>query len=258
MPTTEPDPRDRRLVLAASGLALLGATAAAGRPAAAQSAAPANPALARPSPENAVLVYVDYVTGLDNLMNTLPARQFRNNIAAFAKFSPLFRMPTAVFGEENAYYGTFLPEIAPLVANGATRFERTRVSCYVPAFAEWLRATGRRHVVVGGISLDNCTMHTTLDLLREGYSVHVIADVSCTNSRLAEEAALMRLDRAGAVVTNWLSTLTEIGDDFAGPYGQGMMAIIREHWPASTVGEVQDLSPDGRGFQAPDWVPRRA
>jgi hypothetical protein len=28
-----------------------------------------------------------------------------------------------------------------------------------------------------------------------------------------------------------------------------MMEIIQAHWPASTTGEVRDLTPDGAGFQ---------
>jgi hypothetical protein len=45
--------------------------------------------------------------------------------------------------------------------------------------------------------------------------------------------------------------LTELGRDFAGPYGQGMMQIIQAHWPASTLGAIHDMTPDGHGMQLP-------
>lgn len=243
---------DRRLLIAATAVA----AAVAAPPAHAQSPATAagNPALSRLTPDNAVLVYVDYTTGLDNLMNTIPARQYRNNIAAFAKFVPLFGMPTAVFGEENAYYGTFLPEVAALTRAGALTFPRTQVSGYVPDFARWLAGTGRRNVILGGISIDNCTLHTTLDLLRNGYNAYVVVDVSSSNNRLVEDAAMLRLTQAGAVMCSWLNVLTELGGDFAGPYGRGMMAIIQQHWPASTIGLVEDTTPDGAGMQPPAWL----
>lgn len=214
--------------------------------------ASANPALTGFTPANAVLVYVDYVTGLDNLMTTIPGKQYRNNIAAFAKFSTLFKMPTAVVGEENSYYGTFLPEIKKLIAEGGKSFApRSSVTAYTPEFASWLKSTGRQNVVIGGISIDNCTLHTSLDLLRNGYNVFVIVDVSSTNSKLAEDAAVQRLIQAGAVPVSWLNALTELGTDFAGPHGKGMMEIIQAHWPASTVGVVNDTTPDGRGMQLP-------
>ncbi|MGG5889124.1 isochorismatase family protein [Falsiroseomonas sp. HC035] len=210
-----------------------------------------NPALRRMTPESAVIAYVDYVTGLDNLVTTIPGPVFRNNIQAFARFSPLFKLPTAVFGEENQYYGSFLPEIRTLIDAGAATFPRSTPSGCTPDFMAWLQAKGRRDVIIGGISIDNCTLHTALDLLRAGYNVQVVVDVSGSNSRLAEDAALARLQAAGSVNAGWLNTLTELGADFAGPFGAGMMQVIQRHWPASTTGQVQDTTPDGHGMQLP-------
>lgn len=212
-----------------------------------------NPALVGFKPDDTVIVYVDYVTGLDNLITTIPGRAYRNNIAAFAKFAALFKdTPVGVMGEENDYYGTFLPEIATVIAGGARTFApRSTPTGYNPEFAAWLASTGRRNVLIGGISIDNCTLHTSLDLLRNGYAVFVVVDASGTNSAMAEEAAVRRLMQAGAVPVSWLNALTELGTDFAGPHGRGMMEIIQKHWPASTVGAVHDTTPDGHGMQLP-------
>lgn len=206
-------------------------------------------ALHRPTPESAILVYVDYVTGLDNLMTTIPARQYKNNIAAFAKLNRLFRLPTVVLGEENEYYGSFLPEIA-VVDHDVRRYGRTQISGFVSDFRDWLAQSGRTDVIIGGISIDNCVLHTTLDLLRAGYNVFVVTDVSGTNSDIAERTAIMRMRDAGAVMTGWLAIATELAVDFASPYGDGLKQIIATHWPASTVGTVEDTTPDGHGLQA--------
>ncbi len=251
--TSQTGKRARSTVLAA--VAALAVTVPIAPSVQAQSAsrpASTHPALSGFTPANAVLVYVDYVTGLDNLMTTIPGKQYRNNISAFAKFSALFKMPTAVVGEENNYYGTFLPEIKKLIGEGGKTFApRSTPTAFTPEFAAWLKSTGRQNVVIGGISIDNCTLHTSLDLLRSGYNVFVIVDVSSTNSKLAEDAAIQRLIQAGAVPVSWLNALTELGTDFAGPHGKGMMEIIQAHWPASTVGTVDDTTPDGRGMQLP-------
>lgn len=211
-----------------------------------------SPALAGFGVDDTAIVYVDYVTGLDNLMTTIPGRQYRNNIAAFAKFAGLFGVPAGVLGEENAYYGTFLPEIRALIDAGARTFQsRSTPTGFTAEFAEWLAATGRKNVLIGGISVDNCTLHTALDLLRHGYNVFVVVDVSSTNSKMAEDAAIQRLIQAGAVPVGWLTALTELGRDFAGRHGKGMMQIIQTHWPASTTGPVFDTTPDGHGMQLP-------
>lgn len=212
---------------------------------------PAPPALQRVTPDAGVIVYVDYVTGLDNLMNTIPSAQYRNNVAAFSKFNRMFKLPAVILGEESAYYGAFLPEIAQNVTYDVRRYERTTISGYTPAFKEWLKSTGRRTVIIGGISIDNCTLHTTLDLLRDGYNVYVVTDVSGSNSRMAEEMAIIRMRDAGATMVTWLALASELGVDFAAPVGGELMGVIQEHWPASTVGPVQDLTPDGYGMQLP-------
>ena len=213
--------------------------------------APNPAALQKVTPASAVVVYVDYVTGLDNLMNTIPARQYRNNITAFSKFNTMFRIPAVVLGEENDYYGTFLPEITKNVTYDSRRYNRTTVSGYVPEFRKWLKSTGRRNVIIGGISIDNCTLATALDLLRDGYNVYVVVDVSGSNSKMAEDMAIHRMRDAGAVMVTWLTMATELGVDFSAPVGKELMSLVSTHWPASTVGAVDDLTPDGRGMQLP-------
>jgi hypothetical protein len=209
----------------------------------------ANAALSRMTPQNTAVIYVDYKTGLDNLMNTMPPEQYRNNVAAFSKFAGLFSLPAAVLGEENEYYGTFLPEMRPVLAAGGRTFPRTTPTGYTRDLATWLEQTGRKKVLIGGISIDNCTLHTALDLKRAGYEVYVVVDVSGANSGIAEEAAIDRMVMAGIVPGSWLNALTELGQDFNGPYGRGMMEIVQTNWPASTIGPVRDLTPDGRGLQ---------
>lgn len=206
-----------------------------------------NAALVDLTTENSVLVYVDFNTGLDNRLTTVPGPVFRNNTAAFSKLGQVFDMPIALFGEENDYFGPFYPEIAPLKAKGR-QFPRTTPSGYTPEFAAWLRSTGRKNVIIGGISMDNCTLHTTLDLLRNGYNVYVVTDVSPTNSAMAHEAALNRMTRAGAVPVGWIGVATDLIGDWSSPAGKAVMPIMQQHLAASTVGTPVDTTPDRRGF----------
>lgn len=194
--------------------------------------------------DNAVIVYVDYLSGLDDELTTVPGKQFRNNVTAFLKLHQIFKtVPAAVLGDESAYAGRFYPEVQQL-AGDAKYFRRTTPTGYTPEFAAWLKKTGRKKVIIGGISVDNCTLHTTLDLIRAGYDVHVVVDVSATNNKLAEEAALTRLSHAGAVLTSWLSMSTELLKDWASPEGQALMPVVSAHLAGSTVGPTADPSAD--------------
>jgi hypothetical protein len=226
--------------LAIAGLLL---TLMAGTPPVAAQTNPYRESITR---ENAVFVYVDFLSGLDDYLTTVPGPQFRNNVTAFAKLNPIFRLPTAVLGDEGPYTGRFYPEVRKHITHDTTYFRRTTPTGYTPAFAQWLQRTGRKNVIIGGISIDNCTLHTTLDLLRAGYNVFVVLDVSSTNNKLAEDAAVTRLVRAGAVPTSWIAVATELVKDWNSPQGQQLMPVIQAHLAASTVGTPVDPSAEMR------------
>lgn len=204
----------------------------------------------RMTPQNTALIYVDYTTGLDNLMNTMPTDVYKNNVEAFAKFNPLFEMPTAMLGTENEYYGTMLTEITDHVTHDVKRFARHTSSGYTAEMDAWLKNEGITNILIGGISIDNCVTHTALDALAAGYNVYVVVDASSTNTRLIEDASMMRLTQSGATPIGWLAAMTELGQSWSGPYGNGMRAIIRDHWPKSTVGPTEDSTPDGAGLES--------
>lgn len=86
----------------------------------------------------------------------------------------------------------------------------------------------KMEVVIVGIESHICVTQTTLDLLREGYKVYVLADgVSSCN---AEEVpvALDRLRAEGAVVTTSESWLYEcMGDAGIGEFKQ-MAGLVKE------------------------------
>jgi len=89
--------------------------------------------------------------------------------------------------------------------------------------------TGRRTVVLGGISLDNCTSLTSLDLLAAGYEVYVVVDASGADSELVERVAVHRLLQAGAVLTTWLQFACEVMGDWQTPEGPEIGKLVQAH-----------------------------
>lgn len=201
------------------------------------------------TPANTVLIYVDFNTGLDNVLTTVPGPQFRENVGAYVGIGTVFEeAPIALLGEENDFYGPFYPEL-DAIRGRALHFHRTTPSGYTPELAAWLTETGRRNVVIGGISIDNCTLHTSLDLLRNGYNVFVLTDVSPTNNPRAYEAAFTRLVQAGAVPLTWVTLATDLVGDWNSAAGQRLMPVVSQHLAAATVGTPIDTSPDGHGIR---------
>ncbi|MBO0698753.1 MAG: isochorismatase family protein, partial [Zavarzinella sp.] len=74
-------------------------------------------------------------------------------------------------------------------------------SCGAPGLLAEMRRLGRSNVVVAGMETHVCVLHTTLDLLAEGLQVFLPVDAVQSRFRVDHDAALRRLERAGAIPT---------------------------------------------------------
>lgn len=178
--------------------------------------------------DNATFVLVDFLTGFMPGVRTIDHDLLRRNAEAFARLSAIFHMPTILLGDEGGFRGAFLPEVVAHTGH-AKRIERSAVSAWdVPAFRDEIARIGRPKIVLGGISLDICTLHLALDLREAGYAVHVVVDVSGSDTVLNEQAAMTRLSQAGAVLTNWGSVASELMRDWASAEGPAVGTLYQE------------------------------
>ncbi len=186
-------------------------------------------ALKKIDPSKAVLVMVDFTDGLYPVVDTIEVDAMLNNAVAAGKIAQTFDVPILVLGDEGDFYGTMHPPIKGLAGDG-TVHKRTTPSAWASGtFQEALKATGRTQVIIGGISTDNCTMLTSLDLLRAGYEVYVMNDISGTDSVQSEQAALLRLQDAGASFVSWIMFGSELLTDWRTPEGKALGQIYDTH-----------------------------
>jgi nicotinamidase-related amidase len=69
-------------------------------------------------------------------------------------------------------------------------------------FADAVRATGRKKIILSGITTDFCLLYPALSMIREGYHVFVAVDAAGCWTKQIEEVALMRLVQAGGTPIN--------------------------------------------------------
>lgn len=169
--------------------------------------------------DNAAFILVDFLDGFFPGVRTMDHDLLRRNAEAFTQLSKVFNMPTIMLGEEGDFRGKFFPGV---VANAdhAIRIERHTPSAWdEPNFRKALESIGRKKIILGGISLDICTLQLTLDLIAGGYEPYVVVDVSGSDTLLNEQAAMHRMTQAGAVMVNWASIASEIMKDWLTPEG---------------------------------------
>ena len=228
---------DRRgFARAAAGLGLATGVATTASAARAQdrSVAPTGSAT-RIVAADAVLVLVDYNRNLMDMTNTMDMAALRNNAVALMKLGALYKLPTIVLGEENGYYGEFMPEIRQIHPEAPNILRPAPSAWSAPEFRDELARTGRRTLLLGGISTDNCVSLTSFDAIRDGYRAVVVVDASATGNPLVEQVSLQRLAQAGPTLTAWVQLGAEMLESWATPEGEQLARVFQEHLSVSTL-----------------------
>jgi nicotinamidase-related amidase len=185
----------------------------------------------RLDPANAVFLPIDYMHGLMSACRSIEPGQLRNNALALTKVAKLFGLPTFGTGDRSGrtYLGAEMSEIEFLIPD-MRFFNRSTVGAWeAPGYAEAVRATGRRQLVMAGITTEQCVTFTAQSALAEGYQVHVVLDASASLDARSEAAAIARLTAMGATVTTWSPMAAELLGDFARPEAVGLIRIYSEH-----------------------------
>ena len=173
-----------------------------------------HPALERPyeplTPDNCALVLIDHQMGLMLPPQSINLELLRRNTLGLAKVAKLFKLPTVVTSGGSrtpgrGFNGPLFPELADILP-AAPVIERTSLNAWLePKVVAAVKATGRRKLLMGGISTDICLTYATVSAADAGYEVYFVADVSSTWDPRAEQTAWMRMAQRGVILTNLVS-----------------------------------------------------
>lgn len=116
---------------------------------------------------------------------------------------------------------------------GVPEIDRTTMNSWEdPEFRAAVERSGRRKLVIAGLWTEVCVAFPTLDALREGYEVHVVADAIGGVSRVAHDAAMQRMPQAGATPISVLGLTCELQRDWRRPGAERLRALMREAFAA--------------------------
>jgi nicotinamidase-related amidase len=191
------------------------------------------------TPGNSVLLYVDLQPQYVFSVHTLDAGALINNATGLAKTAKLFKVPT-IFAtiSSKSFAGPLFAKVQEARPD-VTPIDRTVINALDdPHVEQAIAATGRKKVIIGGLWTDSCVTLPVLSLLKKGYEVYVLADVSGDVDKEAHERGMQRMIQAGAVPVTWLpvalewqkdwsnsataAELVKIAQDHGGAWGQGV------------------------------------
>ncbi len=176
------------------------------------------------TPENSAILLVDHQNLTVNWIHSQPRETVVANVRMLARLGAEMHIPLVVTSTmETTQVGPNIKDIQELAPDAyAKRIRRggTLSAFLDPAFDKAVKATGRKNLIIAGLTSDICLMHTVESALREGYRVQVVADASGSMTALADQITWDRMRGLGAVITDGNQILTELYPDFGAPDGQ--------------------------------------
>jgi nicotinamidase-related amidase len=93
------------------------------------------------------------------------------------------------------------------------------------------RNQGLKQVVICGIETHVCVLQTALDLLADGWQVHVVVDATGSRMQLDQDTALKRMASESVVLTTTESVLFEWCETSTAPEFRSISALVRQTSP---------------------------
>jgi nicotinamidase-related amidase len=157
------------------------------------------------------LVVIDVQERLFPAMDADHREEVMRNIKVLTATARRLNLGTLVTEQYPKGLGHTLQEVKDALPPGVQPVEKVAFSCQgVEAFRSRLTATGARQLLLAGIEAHVCVLMSALDLLAEGYAVHIVADAVTSRTQANWRLAMAQLRQAGAVVTTTETVLFQL------------------------------------------------
>lgn len=185
------------------------------------------------TPDNAVLVLIDYQPEQVGTVGSIGHDELMLNVTAVGRAAGAYQLPvvlSTVGVELGANSGT-IAEIRDALPS-TEEIDRTTLNSWEdPDFRAAVEATGRKKVIMTGLWTEVCVAFPALDMLREGYEIYPVADAIGGISRDAHDNAMQRMLQAGAQPITAISLAAELQRDWGRAQADDLRSILRWYFP---------------------------
>jgi nicotinamidase-related amidase len=183
------------------------------------------------TPQNAVLALIDYQPEQYAGVASVKHDELLAHVTMLGRVATSFELPVVLSTVyvKHGMSGTNAELLEALP--GVQEIDRTTMNSWEdPEFRAAVEQTGRKKLVIAGLWTEVCVVFPTLDALRAGYQVYVVADAIGGVSRVAHESAMQRMIQAGAIPISVLGLACELQRDWGRPEANRLRAIMREYF----------------------------
>lgn len=176
------------------------------------------------------ILLIDHQVGTMGWVKSISFDEMKRNAVMLAETARILKIPTVLTSSMEEYAQG--PLVSELQTSLPQAFEqRVKRLGIVNAmddanFAAAVKATGRKKLIVAGVTNDVCTVYPVLTLIDMGYEVQVVADAGGSPTKLADEVSLRRMERHGATITTTNQLIAELAGTWATPEGGELVQLI--------------------------------
>ncbi|MCC4819349.1 isochorismatase [Vibrio lentus] len=184
------------------------------------------------TPDNSVMLLIDHQVGTMGWVGSANLEEIKNNTVALARAAHVTKMPLILTSSmEDQAQGPLFDELINAVPEAyENRILRGGVvdSMKDENFAAAVKATGRKNIIIAGITTDVCVVYPAITAIAEGYNVQVVVDGSGSPTTLADETALRRMEKHGVTLTSTNQLIAELAQDWSTDHGSKLIQVLFE------------------------------
>jgi nicotinamidase-related amidase len=180
-------------------------------------------------PKDTVMLLIDHQIGTMGWVKSTTFEEMKKNTIMLAKTARILNIPVILTSSMEEYaQGLLLDELKTILPEAyEQRIKRLGIvnAMEDENFAAAVKSTGRKKIIIAGVTNDVCTVYPALTLVSEGFEVQVVADAGGSPTSIADDMALRRMEKNGVTLTSTNQVIAEITSNWNTPEG---MRIIQE------------------------------
>jgi nicotinamidase-related amidase len=152
--------------------------------------------------QNALFLLIDFQSNLAAAMKKDVYENCERNAGLVISSCNLFKVPVLVTEQYSKGLGPTVARLKASLKDDYTPIDKLTFSCYRdPGFQAAFSKLNRKYVLVAGIESHVCVLQSVVDLVANGYHVHVLSDAVCSRYKTDWKNAMHYMRDAGAVIT---------------------------------------------------------
>jgi nicotinamidase-related amidase len=185
------------------------------------------------TPQDSALLLIDHQVGTMQLVKNIPYEVVKQNAIALAKTAKILNIPVVLTSsQETNVQGPLLPELQEILPKAfEARIQRAGIvnAWSDPNFSAAVAATGKKNLIMAGVTTSVCVVYPALSAIAAGYTVQAVMDACGSPSELAEEVSRRRMENAGTILTATDSIIAELAQDWSTPAGNQLIQVLFQH-----------------------------